>query len=42
MPGKYRLLDSDFEEITMTKDNSFKGGLYFNAGVSLRVKEKSN
>lgn len=42
LPGKYRLLDSDFEEIPMTKDNSFKGGLYFNAGVSLRVKDKSN
>jgi len=38
LPGKYRLLDSDFDEIQMTQDNAFKAGLYVNAGLSFRVK----
>lgn len=40
LPGKFRFLDSDFNELPGMEKNQFKGGLYFNAGVSLRVKEK--
>ena len=40
MPGKFHLLNADFDNIPFTEDNSFKGGLYFSGGISLRVKEK--
>lgn len=40
MPGKFHLLNADFDNIPVTEDNSFKGGLYFSGGISLRVKEK--
>lgn len=41
LPGKYHLLNADFDNIALTDDNSFQGGLYFSGGISLRVKEKS-
>ena len=41
LPGKYHLLNADFDNIPFTEDNSFKGGLYFSGGISLRVKEKT-
>lgn len=41
LPGKYHLLDADFENLPATEENSFKGGLYFSGGISLRVKEKA-
>lgn len=40
LPGKFHLLNADFDNIPVTEDNSFKGGLYFSGGISLRVKEK--
>lgn len=42
LPGKYHLLDADFENLAATEENSFKGGLYFSGGISLRVKEKTD
>lgn len=41
LPGKYHLLDADFDNINLTEDNSFKGGLYLSGGISLRIKEKT-
>lgn len=41
LPGKYHLLNADFDNIPFTEENSFKGGLYFSGGISLRVKEKA-
>ncbi|SMC43952.1 DUF6268 family outer membrane beta-barrel protein [Moheibacter sediminis] len=41
LPGKYHLLNADFDNIPLTEENSFKGGLYFSGGISLRVKEKA-
>lgn len=41
LPGKYHLLNADFDNLPITEENSFKGGLYFSGGISLRVKEKS-
>lgn len=41
LPGKYHLLNADFDNLPITEENSFKGGLYFSGGISLRVKEKA-
>lgn len=40
MPGKFQLLNADFDNLPITEDNKFKGGFYINGGISLRVKEK--
>ncbi len=40
MPGKFRFLDADFDELSVMEDNKFKGGFSVMAGISLRVKEK--
>lgn len=41
LPGKYRLLNADFDELPGMEKNSFKSGFSVMAGVSLRVKENS-
>ncbi len=42
LPGKYQLLNADFDELPGMEDNKFKGGFSAMAGVSLRVKEKAD
>ena len=41
MPGKYQLLDADFENLPWMEGNKFKGGFSIMGGISLRVKEKN-
>jgi hypothetical protein len=40
MKGKFRLLDADFNELELNKENKTKSGFFASVGVSLRVKEK--
>lgn len=40
LPGKYHMLDADFEVLPEFEKNSFKGGFYANVGVSLRVNDQ--
>ena len=42
LPGKYQFLDADFDELPGMEENKFKGGFSAMAGVSLRVKEKTD
>lgn len=42
LPGKYQLLNADFDELPGMEENKFKGGFSAMAGVSLRVKEKAD
>lgn len=42
LPGKYQLLNADFDEIPGMEKSKFKGGFAVTGGISLRVKEKQN
>lgn len=42
LPGKYRLLDADFDSLPGMEKNQFKGGFSIMGGVSLRVKDNLN
>lgn len=42
LPGKYRLLDADFDSLPGMEKNQFKSGFSIMAGVSLRVKDNLN
>lgn len=40
LPGKYQMLDADFEILPEFEKNTFNGGFYANVGVSLRLKNQ--
>lgn len=42
IPGKYHVLDADFEVLPEFEKNSFNGGFYANVGVSLRVSDQKS
>lgn len=40
IPGKYHMLDADFEVLPEFEKNNLKGGFYANVGVSMRLKNQ--
>lgn len=41
LPGKFQVLDADFEPLEIMKENKFKGGFILNFGTSFRVEDKN-